>query len=361
MSTALEEPGRPDLAARGPQALLARLALAAALLALLVVVLGAYVRLSHAGLSCPDWPGCCGELAVPSNTEARARAQELFPDRPLDAARAWKEMAHRYLAGALGLLVLALAGLAVHRHGLRDARTRWALGLLALVVFQALLGRWTVTLLLQPLVVVAHLLGGLGTLALLTWLALRFAEPRAPAATRAAFAGQGLALAAVLAALAVQVALGGWTSAHYAAYACPDFPTCRGAWWPEMDFAAAFAPWRELAASHEGGVLGPEARAAIQVSHRLGALAVLLAVLALLAGVLRAVRAPRVRALAWLLAALVLGQMGLGVAIAVLGLPLAIGAAHNAGAALIVVLVVVLAHRLGRDRDQVAAGGDRTR
>ena len=157
-----------------------RIVTLAFLLAVLVSTLGAYVRLSDAGLSCPDWPGCYGRLGVPGPAEA-STAQSVFPDRPLDRARAWKEMAHRYAAGLLGVLVLGLGVLAWRRRP--PGRVPAApLFLIALVAFQALLGMWTVTLRLAPLVVTAHLLAGLATVALLWWLRLREVRPAHPPA-----------------------------------------------------------------------------------------------------------------------------------------------------------------------------------
>ena len=150
-----------------------RLAVATTVLAFIVVVLGAFVRLSNAGLSCPDWPGCYGQLGVPQTQTAIETANAAFPERPVDVPRAWKEMIHRYLAGFLGIAILALAVFAWRRRQRPGQLLALPVGLVGLVLFQALLGMWTVTLLLKPLVVTAHLLGGFATLALLWWLSLR--------------------------------------------------------------------------------------------------------------------------------------------------------------------------------------------
>ncbi|MDE0361196.1 MAG: COX15/CtaA family protein, partial [Rhodospirillaceae bacterium] len=206
-----------------------RLARIGTLLALLVVVIGAWVRLTDAGLGCPDWPGCYGQLIV---TESTREAAEAFPERPLDVGKAWREMIHRYLATGLGLLCLIMAGLAWANRRDPEQPTRLAYVLLALVIFQGLLGMWTVTLLLQPVIVMAHLLGGLATLGLLFWLGewRRLLSSRGglrPPEHAVRTASPGLARAGVTALLilVVQIALGGWTSANYAALACPDFPT----------------------------------------------------------------------------------------------------------------------------------------
>jgi cytochrome c oxidase assembly protein subunit 15 len=290
------------------------LCVAAVALALVVVVMGAYVRLSDAGLGCPDWPLCYGN-PLPAEIADR------------DAlARAWKEMGHRYLAGTLGVAIVLLAIGAWRRR--RQAAL--ATAILLLVALQATLGKWTVTMLLKPAIVTAHLLAGMGTLALLVWLALaQWAHTPAPE-MRALRAFAAIALAA----LAVQIALGGWVSANYAALACPDLPLCRG---QATDFANAFHVVRELGRTSEGELLPLAALAAIHWTHRVFALVALCAVLA------AAARAWRyARGLGAAIAILVALQFALGVANVAAGLPLPLAAAHNAGAALLLVALVVL-------------------
>jgi cytochrome c oxidase assembly protein subunit 15 len=293
------------------------LSVLAAALALVVVVVGAYVRLSDAGLGCPDWPLCYGRPLPADIADAGAHA------------KAWKEMAHRYLAGTLGLLIAALAIAAW-----RARRSRaLAIALVVLVLVQATLGKWTVTMLLKPAIVSAHLLGGMATLALLIWLALSQWPHAADPRTRRLRA----VAAAAIAVLAVQIALGGWVSANYAALACPDLPLCRGQVRPPMDFANAFHVVRELGRTGEGELLPLEALTAIHWTHRAFALVALVAVL------VAAARAGRIlRCLALALCALALLQFGLGIANVALGLPLALAAAHNALAALLLALLVVL-------------------
>ena len=318
-------------------------------LAMLVVVIGAWVRLTDAGLGCPDWPGCYGQLVV---TESTREAAEAFPERPLDMGKAWREMIHRYLATGLGLLCLIMAGLAWANRRDPEQPTRLAYVLLALVIFQGLLGMWTVTLLLQPLIVLAHLLGGLATLGLLFWLGewrrlasfdddstrpVRLARTASPWLARAGIAA--------LAVLLVQIALGGWTSANYAALACPDFPTCQTRWWPPVtDFREGFVLWRDSGVDYEGGVLDNPARVAIHFSHRLGAIAATL-VLGLLGWMM--VRRPRLRpdGIAVLVALGV--QLILGASIIVYGVPLAVAVAHNGVAALLLLAVLNANQRTG--------------
>lgn len=307
-------------------------------LAFCVIVLGAYVRLSDAGLGCPDWPGCYGEVVVPHPHE-RDEAQARFPDKPLEPHKAWKEMMHRYLAGTLGLLILVITVAAWRGQTLRPSRGL-ATMLLALVTFQALLGMWTVTELLKPVIVSAHLLGGLATLSLLVWLSLRLKSAPSDRAGRISLSR--LLAAVALLVLVGQIALGGWTSSNYAALACPDFPTCQGQWVPPMDAANAFRLHRELGYSADGELLSLPALTAIQWTHRVGALVTLL-ILGTLS--LRLFRTPLRHHGAWLLV-LLLTQIGLGVANVLLRLPLPIAVLHNAVAALLLISMVVINFRL---------------
>jgi heme a synthase len=313
-----------------------RLATAALLLCLVVVVFGAYVRLSDAGLGCPDWPGCYGHLTVPTEAPHLEQAQSSFPDRPVVHEKAWKEMIHRYLASTLGLLIVGL-GLLSFRAGLPKALPRVLVGL---VIFQGVLGMWTVTWQLKPLAVTAHLLGGMTTLALLFWLWLgtRAAAPEpAPPPRARLLAGLALAL------LAGQIFLGGWTSSNYAALACPDLPTCQGRLWPELDVGEAFTLWRGLDRNYEYGVLDNRARVTIHHLHRVGALTVTTAFGVLGFWLWRQGRGWR-RDGAAILAVLAV-QVAIGLSLIVFQLPLAAAAAHNAGAALLLLAVTRLNRR----------------
>jgi len=363
-----------------------RIAWLAVVLAFAVIVFGAFVRLSNAGLSCPDWPTCYGRAAWPSAAD-EATGHAATAIRPVEPTKAWREQLHRMLAGALGLLVLALALLAARRrnhsithvlaaaalvalsiplymHGqhvaasllaaigeglLLFAALRWsnddlarvAALTLAAIVVQALLGMWTVTWLLKPVVVMAHLLGGLLTFALLVWMAWRATDlpiRLAGAALLRKLVIVGLVL------LGIQIALGGWTSANYAALACgTDFPTCVDRWWPPHDFREGFVLWRGIGVDYEGGVLDGEARIAIQLAHRMmaGVVFVYLSGLAL-----HLLRTPGLRRAGALLALLTWLQIALGIANVKLALPLPVAVAHNAGAALLLLLLVGLLARL---------------
>jgi heme a synthase len=328
-----------------------RVAVLATVLTLVLVMLGAYVRLSHAGLGCPDWPGCYGHLVgVPAADHHVTAANEAYPDRPVEAPKAWKEMVHRYIAGILGLLILALAIMAWLRRHLPGQPVGLPLALLALVIFQALLGMWTVTLLLKPMVVTAHLLGGMATLALLFWLVLRSGAHGTGLVTRAPGALRGFASAALLV-LVLQIFLGAWTSTNYAALACPDFPTCQGRWWPDTDFGEAFTLWRGLGVNYEHGVLENTPRLTVHLTHRLGAIITALAMLGLAFYLMiyQRLRAWRVLG-ATLLLALSL-QLGLGIAIVLLHLPLPLAVAHNGGAALLLLVLVAINHAAFQARE----------
>lgn len=316
-----------------------RIASAALVLCTIVVVLGAYVRLSDAGLGCPDWPGCYGHITVPDEAHEQANAAENFPERPVELHKAWKEMIHRYAASTLGLLILIMAFLSLKLRDQGVPRVLpWAL--LGLVIFQGILGMWTVTWLLKPAVVTAHLLGGMTTLALLAWLRLSVRE-RSPSRLPAATAGLKRFAGIALALVAVQIALGGWTSTNYAALACPDFPTCQLQWWPDTDVGEAFTIWRGLGVNYEFGVLDNRQRVTIHLFHRLGALIVTAALLGLAWLLWR----QRWRAYAAAVTGALALQIGIGIGIVKLQLPLGLATAHNAGAALLLLVLVALNHR----------------
>lgn len=313
-----------------------RFALFATLLAVVVVLLGAYTRLSHAGLGCPDWPGCYGFISVPMSEHKQALAESRFPAAPVEVAKGWAEMVHRYFAGTLGLVILGLAVAALKLRGRAAQPLKLPLALLAIVIVQAAFGMWTVTLKLWPQVVTAHLLGGFATLSLLFLLTLRLsgaapAIANLPARLRLL---SGLALALVIG----QIALGGWVSSNYAAVACVDLPTCHGEWWPVMDFANGFHLTQHIGPNYLGGQLDSDARTAIHMTHRIGALLVSCMML-LLAWQLHAAG---LRRLAGVLLLALAVQVCLGISNVIFHLPLVVAVAHNAGgAALLLTLVLI--------------------
>lgn len=362
----------------GGNRLMRATAVFAAAFALGLVMFGAFVRLSDAGLSCPDWPTCYGQATWPTQSHEVAHADLAFPQRPVESYKAWREQVHRMLAGTLGVLVLAFAlGAAWRQRGARFALIAsavfaaagvvlymrgehvvssalgalaialpvfaawtlrrsgaWRIGVLALgvIVFQAMLGMWTVTWLLKPLVVMAHLLGGVATFGLLAWIALRLCGIGSDDDHHATFR-RALIVGIVL--LIAQIALGGWTSSNYAALACGygnvAFPQCLGQWWPPHDFSEAFVLWRGIGVDYEGGVLDLPARTAIQMTHRLGAVVVFVYLL-VLAWRSRRQGLGRYGAA---IATVLLAQVGLGIANVHFGLPLPVATLHNGVAALL--------------------------
>lgn len=375
-----------------------RLSLMGTILTFFVIVLGAFVRLSHAGLGCPDWPVCYGHLAWPSVEEHVLKANEAFPHRPVEVEKAWKEQVHRFFAAALGFVVLALALLANRRERRHlavligaavaaavgivayvkgwipvalvmsvlsimlplygalawdtDWRKRYTAGLLALIIVQAMLGMWTVTLLVKPIIVTAHLLGGMATFVLMWLLWLRHCraetgklklndDDRHRSLRHWVFAA--------LAVVVVQIFLGGWTSTNYAALACPDFPTCQTRWLPPMNFAEGFKLWRGLGVDYEGGVLDNDARVAVHYTHRIGALVVLVVVGGLVLAIRRQIPVAenrsdaQLRLLGAMVGVLLVVQILLGISVVKFGLPLWLAVAHNGGAALLLAAIVTLA------------------
>ncbi len=369
-----------------------RLAWFALIMTASTIMFGSFVRLSDAGLSCPDWPTCYGRVTWPQ-TQVEAAQHVASEIRPLESHKAWREQVHRFLAGLLGVEILVLALLAARRHRwgvaqvvtasvlvalaiplymrgehvassvlaiggeaiLLLAALRWsnidlsraAVLTLAVVIFQALLGMWTVTWLLKPIVVMGHLLGGMLMFGLLVWMAWKATHlpiTLAQAPRLRWWLRAGLAL------LVLQIALGGWVSANYAALACgggsaslDNFPRCVSEWWPQQNYAEGFTLWRGIGVDYEGGVLDGASRIAIQMAHRMLAAVLALYLLVLSA---RMFRLPGMRGWASALGALVLLQVTLGVLNVKLALPLAVAVMHNGGAVFLLFVLVSLLARL---------------
>ncbi|HEX7341421.1 MAG TPA: COX15/CtaA family protein [Rhodanobacteraceae bacterium] len=372
-----------SLSLRFPRSWLARLAWLTAILCFLLVMFGAFVRLSNAGLSCPDWPTCYGHVAWPDQAHQIAHADALHPNRPYVASKAWREQVHRMIAGTLGVLVLLLALLAVWTRpwarwaiigaavaaaigtGLymggerfvsfilgalavvvpwivaarltRTGAWRTAVVAFGLIVLQAMFGMWTVTLLLEPIIVTGHLLGGMATFALVAYVAMRF-TPLGAAGDEHAHLRRWVIAGIVI--LACQIFLGGWTSTNYAALSCgvggPAFPHCLGQWWPAANYGQGFQLWHPLGVDYQGGVLGAHARTAIQMMHRMGAVVVFCYLAFLSHKVARA-------GLRWCgigIAVTLVAQILLGISNVVFGLPLWVATAHTGMAALLLFALV---------------------
>lgn len=318
----------------------------ATLLALIVVMLGAYTRLGDAGLGCPDWPGCYGHLTVPQTPQEMTAAQHTY-QQTVEPTKAWKEMIHRYFAGALGVLILILALWAFKRK-LRYANQPIVTPvlLLLLVIFQAMLGMWTVTWLVLPLIVSAHLLGGMMIAALLWYLTLasRTGQPTIPKGTNR------YRFWAILGLLIVsgQIFLGAWTSTNYAALICPNFPLCQGSFFPILDFHKAFDLFHPIGINYEGGVLDTTARVTIQMTHRYGALLTLIFIGGLSLTLITSKYAQSLRSLGWWLCIVLLIQFALGIANVIWMVPMQVAVAHNGVAALLLLVMVTLVYKLYR-------------
>lgn len=338
---------------RGPAARLRALTVLTLFLCFDLVLFGAFTRLTDSGLGCPDWPGCYGNASPLGAQHHIAAAQSLLPDGPVTHAKAWIEMLHRYFATAVGVLITVLAVMSwrLHRRGTPGVISPWWAGATLLwVCMQGAFGALTVTMKLYPAIVTAHLLGGLGLLALLAAQSQAFDGPDSRPLTLPAGLRRGLW---ALAALAVaQMALGGWVSTNYAVLACGDFPTCQGSWWPAMDFHHGFTLQRALGNTGDGDFLPFAALTAIHFTHRLMAL-VVLAALALMAW--RLWRLDEAQPRRWACALLAVGgwQLASGVSNVVLGWPLLAAVAHTGGAAALIVILSVTLMRAHRGARQV--------
>lgn len=314
------------------------------LLAVVVILYGAYVRLTDAGLGCPDWPGCYGQLTAPSPDKPTVVEDSPLVFDAVEIGKAWREMIHRYLASALGfgILVLALLTWTVRRKNRHSSKVPYIL--LPLVVFQGVLGMWTVTLLLKPLVVTAHLLGGLATLSILYWyfLSCRYAVAVVPQDKKLnILAWFGLFI------VVSQVFLGGWTSTNYAALACTELPRCHGLWLPLEQLDSAFVLWRGLGVNYEFGVLDTPARVSIHVVHRIGAVVVTLVLGFLVWRTLRC-ELSQVRKIGLAIGSALLLQLSLGIANVLGGLPIFVAVGHNGGAGLLLLTIVSLIYFTSR-------------
>ncbi|XPF93325.1 COX15/CtaA family protein [Colwellia sp. RE-S-Sl-9] len=323
-----------------------KLVLVSILLAIVVVSLGAYTRLTHAGLGCPDWPGCYGFHDVPHTSEEILKAQTAFPDRIVEPEKAWNEMIHRYFAGTLGLLILVITFLSIKN---REVGTPVFLPILILgvVIFQAALGMWTVTMKLMPIVVMGHLLGGLTTLSLLFLLYLRLKrfhvrEGNTSLRKFAKFGFIGIVI------LTGQIALGGWTSSNYAALVCTELPICQAGWEQELTFEDSFdliPPERD---TYEFGHLNHASRLTIHVMHRFGAIVTAVYLLWLAFTVMRRASSQFFQQASLGLITVLFCQIGLGVSNVWFSLPLGVAVAHNVVAACLMLTLILLTFGLQR-------------
>ena len=301
-------------------------------LAFVVIALGAWTRLVDAGLGCPDWPGCYGFVVFPTNEAEIALAEARYPTFPYDINKAIPEVVHRYFAAALGFLAIIIVYYSFKQNENKNIR-RWTIGLLIFICCQGLFGYLTVSLLLLPIIVTAHLFGGFTTLTLFFLIFLmsgkfdileKMAIPKLKTIA-------GIALAVLL----FQIFLGVWTSTNYASLACADFPTCQGTYMPEMDFKNGFNLNQEVGPNYLYGLLDNPSRVAIHYSHRVSAILVAVVFLILISKLWFSNAAP----LASTIGILLLTQISLGIINVVYVLPLYVAIAHNLVAALLLLAI----------------------
>jgi cytochrome c oxidase assembly protein subunit 15 len=301
-------------------------------LAFVVIALGAWTRLVDAGLGCPDWPGCYGFVVFPTNEAEIALAEARYPTFPYDINKAIPEVVHRYFAAALGFLAIIMVYYSFKQNENKNIR-RWTIGLLIFICCQGLFGYLTVSLLLLPIIVTAHLFGGFTTLTLFFLIFLmsgkfdileKMAIPKLKTIA-------GIALAVLL----FQIFLGVWTSTNYASLACADFPTCQGTYMPEMDFKNGFNLNQEVGPNYLYGLLDNPSRVAIHYSHRVSAILVAVVFLILISKLWFSNAAP----LASTIGILLLTQISLGIINVLYVLPLYVAIAHNLVAALLLLAI----------------------
>lgn len=330
-----------------------KLALFGTVLAVFVLGLGAFTRLADAGLGCPDWPGCYGHMFWPDTATEVEKANQLFPDTPVEHDKTWPEMVHRYFASALGLISIFLVALAF-KYRSPEQPFKLPLFMLGFIILQGMFGMWTVTLKLWPQIVTAHLLGGFTTFSLYWLLTLRLnnqpwqlpKEIYQKVTALKKWALLGLII------VACQVALGGWTTSNYAAVACPDLPTCQNQWLPAMNFSQGFDIFQAIGPNYLGGTMDNESRIAIHFSHRIGAIitSVYLIILAMM--MLRLGRLSPTQRMAKIVIIMLSLQVLLGLGNIIFKFPLAIAVAHNLGGALLLLVMVTLNYQVQTSRSQ---------
>ncbi|WP_019528631.1 COX15/CtaA family protein [Dasania marina] len=328
-----------------------KLALIGTVLAVFVLGLGAFTRLADAGLGCPDWPGCYGHMFWPDSASDVEKANQLFPDTPVEHDKTWPEMVHRYFAMTLGFISVMLVALAV-KYRSPTQPLKLPIFMLGFIILQGMFGMWTVTLKLWPQIVTAHLLGGFATFSLYWLLTLRLSNQHwqlpADIFEKVSALKKWALLGLVI--VAGQVALGGWTTSNYAAVACPDLPTCQNQWLPVMNFAQGFDIFQAIGPNYLGGTMENESRIAIHFSHRIGAIITTIYMVLLAFMLLRVGPHSATQRMAKILLIMLSLQVLLGLGNILLKFPLAIAVAHNLGGAFLLLVLVTLNYKLQTSR-----------
>jgi cytochrome c oxidase assembly protein subunit 15 len=313
-----------------------------------LIVFGAFTRLTDSGLGCPDWPGCYGTSNPFHALSDIQQAEMALPSGPVTVIKAWIEMIHRYLAMTVGTLIIVQFALAFSKvKALGKSPLFGSLALLLLVCIQGAFGAWTVTLKLQPIIVTIHLMLALVLLASLTAYAQQawIDQSSAVRVMRIRPLPAKLLLLALIT-LFIQIFLGAWVSTNYAVLACPDFPTCLGAAWPETNWSEGFTLWRQLGLNAQGEYISPVALQTIHWAHRLFAIVLFITLSVVGVRALRASNAavPELGRFARLLFSLLTLQILTGISNVVFQWPLAAALLHTAGSAALVFCLVRMSY-----------------
>ncbi len=310
----------------------------AMVLALFVVTLGAYTRLTDAGLGCPDWPGCYGHLLLPQNVDALQSAQANYSNILVEEGKAWTEMIHRYVAGCLAILILFIGIRAIYlRFCQRFKHWRLPVFIVLLVCLQAALGMWTVTMKLLPVVVMSHLLGGITIFSLLCYYTVKLSHQFDTQLNRQFFWVLGGIIV-----LYCQIALGGWVSANYSGIACVGFPKCNGQWLPTLHLGQGFNLFSPVGNNYQGGLLDSNIRVTIQMIHRLGALLTAIYLVGLSIYIYRGAQDYLQQYCSIFVLLLLVAQISLGIANVIFLLPLPVAVAHNGIAAMLLASLMAM-------------------
>jgi cytochrome c oxidase assembly protein subunit 15 len=314
---------------------ISKLSFVGALFTLIVISLGAWVRLTDAGLGCPDWPGCYGLLTTPDTVDELAKAREYYPNADIDVGKAWREMLHRYMAGLLGLYVFFITYISI-----KYSKRSYTLPVLIsiLIIIQAIMGMLTVTMLVKPTIVTTHLFFGMLTATLLFINSLKYSNISMSSEKIPAIALIIITITWVF--LIIQILLGGWTSTNYASLACTDFPKCLDQWYPkEMIFNEAFKVINLPDVNYEGGILAYGAKVAIHYSHRITALILTFVFISALYVVFKLNKHSLLKKLMSISIIFFILQVILGISNVVYSLPLNIAVWHTMNAAILMALI----------------------
>ena len=314
---------------------ISKLSFVGALFTLIVISLGAWVRLTDAGLGCPDWPGCYGLLTTPDTVDELAKAREYYPNADIDVGKAWREMLHRYMAGLLGLYVFFITYISI-----KYSKRSYTLPVLIsiLIIIQAIMGMLTVTMLVKPTIVTTHLFFGMLTASLLFINSLKYSNISMSPEKIPAIALIIITITWVF--LIIQILLGGWTSTNYASLACTDFPKCLDQWYPkEMIFNEAFNVINLPDVNYEGGILAYGAKVAIHYSHRITALILTFVFISALYVVFKLNKHSLLKKLMSISIIFFILQIILGISNVVYSLPLNIAVWHTMNAAILMALI----------------------